>query len=106
MSPFLTLFALICLGDEAQVVSLINDGTNLIETKNVDGFAPLHFAAGAGKLWYFFIFWNSYGWTCIFAFLQGLENITQILIDNRANVNIRSDEGRTPLEIAVVNGDL
>lgn len=37
---------------------------------------------------------------------EGLERITKTLIDNGANVDIRSDEGRTPLEIAAVNGNL
>lgn len=41
----------------------------------------------------------------IWFFLLGLENITKILIDNGANVDIRSNEGKTPLEIAAVNGN-
>lgn len=43
-----------------------------------------------------------------FSSLQGLENITQILIDNGANIEDRSDGkmGKTPLEIAAVNGNL
>lgn len=41
----------------------------------------------------------------IFPFFQGLEKITKILIDNGATVDIRSNEGKTPLEIAAVNGN-
>lgn len=40
----------------------------------------------------------------IFLFFEGLEKITKLLIDGGAKVDIRNAEGKTPLEIAAVNG--
>lgn len=38
-------------------------------------------------------------------FFQGREKVTQFLIDNGADVDIRSLGGKTLLEIAAVNGN-
>lgn len=53
----------------------------------------------------FVIFQIYYEKTFIFLFFQGLENITKILIDNGAIVDVRSNDGKTPLEIAAVYGN-
>lgn len=46
-------FTLIHIGNVTQVESLIENEADINETENEHGYAPLHFSAGAGKLWFF-----------------------------------------------------
>lgn len=39
-----------CLGDESHLLSLIRNGINVNGKEDENGLAPVHFAAGAGKL--------------------------------------------------------
>lgn len=95
-----------CAGDINRVISLIKEGANVNEKESEHGFAPLHFSAGAGKLRFLSYIKITMVKTPVSLSFKGLENITKILIDNGAIVDIRSDEERTPLEIASVNGNL
>lgn len=88
----------------------MKSGVNVNEKENESGLAPLHYSAGAGKSLYLYSnlknkkFEMTRKIHVIFLFFGGLEKITKLLIDGGAKVDIRNAEGKTPLEIAAVNG--
>lgn len=55
----LNFFTLMCTDDKFQVEKLVKSGVNINRTDEVDGLAPLHLSAGAGKslLLYMYFTW-------------------------------------------------
>lgn len=61
--------------------TLIDAGANA-NMKNVDGFTPLHLAAGLGR-----------------------ENIVEFLVQNGSDVNAKTNAGQSPHHIATQSGN-
>jgi len=68
-------------GDLEKVKALLNANPDLVNSKNTNGLAPLHFAAYSGHV-----------------------VVVKLLLDNKADVNVTNKSGMTPLSFAVDAG--
>ena len=68
-------------GDLAKVRALLKDHPDLVSSKGGNGETPLHVAAA-----------------------KGFDDVAQLLLAQKANVNAQDNEGRTPLHLAAQGG--
>ncbi len=68
-------------GDVAKVRALLKDHPDLVSSKGSTGETPLHVAAA-----------------------KGFDDVAQLLLAQKANVNAQDDNGRTPLHLAAQGG--
>ena len=69
------------MGDITRIRALLQDDPESVNTKNIYGLAPLHFAA-----------------------LYGHKDVVELLIMNGADIHMKLNDGTTPLHLAVGNG--